>query len=309
MPTDALQKKLGDRLQRDASLARYTAARLGGPAEWLYIARDTIDELVEVVLAAWAHDVPIQIIGGGANVLVSDEGVRGLTIINHVSEVKFGDWVVGCNVSATSGTSLPVLVQKCQLQGLSGLEWAASVPGTIGGAIVNNAGAHGSDIAACLADVVILETSGPKLYGSEELEYDYRHSILKSRQDRRFLVLLATFNLKPDKPEAIKERMAANLAFRRRTQPPGASLGSIFKNPPGDYAGRLIDAAGLKEYRIGGVMVSPVHANFFINDTKSTVAASALDYYALIQHVQETVFADSGVKLAMEIQLVGEWGQ
>jgi UDP-N-acetylmuramate dehydrogenase len=135
------------------------------------------------------------------------------------------------------------------------------------------------------------------------LQFGYRYSMLKARPDRDFIVLLASLALRPDDPDTIAARMEEFNAYRKRTQPPGASLGSIFKNPPGDYAGRLIEAAGLKGYRIGNVQVSPVHANFFVN----VGSATASDYYALIQHVREVVYRQSGVELEMEIELVGEW--
>jgi UDP-N-acetylmuramate dehydrogenase len=292
------------RLLYDETLARYTAARLGGPADMLYVARESTDELVEVVSTAWAAGVPVRVLGGGANVLVSDKGFRGLVVINDVAEITFGDWHDGRNVSATGGAGLIVLARKCAAQGLTGLEWAVSVPGTVGGAVVNNAGAHGGSMADNLCEAVVLDAErGAQLMTNEDLRYEYRSSSLKSRGDRRFLILMAIFALAKGDPAAIQERMEHNIAYRKTTQPPGASLGSIFKNPPGDYAGRLIEAAGLKGYSIGGAQVSPVHANFFIN----TGAASASDYHALIRHVQETVARASGVHLEPEIELVGEW--
>jgi UDP-N-acetylmuramate dehydrogenase len=292
-----------ERLLREEPLARYTAARLGGPAEYLYIARESVEELVDVVSSAWAQHIPVRILGGGANVLVSDSGVRGLVVINDVSWIDFADWHDGRNLAATSGVGLTVLARKCQSQGLSGLEWAVSVPGTLGGAIVNNAGAHGSDMAASLCDVVVLDAEhGPQMLTVAELEYGYRTSCLKRRADRRFLVLMATLALTPSDPATILERMEHHIAYRKQTQPPGASLGSIFKNPPGDYAGRLIEAAGLKGFRIGGVQISPVHANFFINSGGATAA----DYYALIRHARETVQQKMDVELELEVELVGE---
>jgi UDP-N-acetylmuramate dehydrogenase len=300
---DRLRTHLGDRLLTREPLARYTAARLGGPADWLYIARDSTDELVEVVRTAWDANLPVRVLGGGANVLVSDSGVRGLVVINRISEVTFGDWHEGRNVAVTAGTGLTVLAHKCRTRGLSGMEWAVSVPGTIGGAVVNNAGAHGGDMAQVVCDVVVLDADkGPKLYTQADLDYGYRYSRLKARPDRRFLVLLALLALKPDEPHVIQQRMDEFTRYRKQTQPPGASLGSIFKNPPGDYAGRLIEAAGLKGHRIGNVQVSPIHANFFINIGQ----ASASDYYRLIRFVQVEVARQTGVTLELEIELVGE---
>ncbi|MBL8160645.1 MAG: UDP-N-acetylmuramate dehydrogenase [Anaerolineae bacterium] len=299
-----LPEPYAGRLRRDETLARYTAARLGGPADWLYVARESNDELAAVVSAAWAQDVPLRILGGGANVLVSDKGFRGLVVINDVTEIHFGAWHEGRNVAASAGTGLTVLARKCASQGLAGLEWAASVPGTVGGAVVNNAGAHGGDINGNLCEAVVLDARrGAQLWTRAELAYGYRTSALKARKDRQFLVLMAVFALQPADPTAIQERIEQFVAYRKRTQPPGASLGSIFKNPPGDYAGRLIEAAGLKGYSIGGAQISPVHANFFIN----TGTANASDYYTLIQHVREAVQRSSGVELEMEVELVGEW--
>jgi len=292
------------RLLHGESLARYTAARLGGAADMLYIARESTEELAAVVSAAWEQQIPVRILGGGANVLISDKGVRGLVVINDVTEIQFGDWHDGHNMAATAGVGLTVLARKCQSRGLSGLEWLVSVPGTVGGAIVNNAGAHGGDINRNLCEAVILDAEkGAQLWTREELAYGYRTSALKSRADKRFLVLMGVFALQPDDPQAIQERMDHHIAYRKQTQPPGASLGSIFKNPPGDYAGRLIESAGLKGYQIGGAQVSPIHANFFIN----TGSATASDYHALIRHVQEVVHKTAGVELEMEVELVGEW--
>jgi UDP-N-acetylmuramate dehydrogenase len=186
------------------------------------------------------------------------------------------------------------------------MEWAVGVPGTLGGAIVNNAGAHGGDMSDCIQDVVVYEAvHGPQLYSCTDLQYGYRSSSLKTRQDKRYIVLLATFSLTPDDPAAIHARMKEFNEYRKRTQPPGASLGSIFKNPPGDYAGRLIEASGLKGTRVGGLEVSKKHANFIVNTGQESTAS---DYYALIRQVQETVYQLQGVSLELEIELVGEWG-
>ncbi len=299
-----LHRLLGDRLLRDEPLARYTAARLGGPAEWLYVARGPLDELARVAEAAWAAGLPLRVLGGGSNVLVSERGVRGLVVINHAESVEFGEWHGGRRVAAASGTGLVALARRCQRRGLAGLEWAVSVPGTVGGAVVNNAGAHGGDIAASLRDAVVLEPDGPRLLAPADMAYAYRHSSLKARADRRFVVLLAQFALAADDPAAIQARMDDYSARRKQTQPPGASLGSIFKNPPGDYAGRLIEAAGLKGFQIGGAQVARLHANFFIN---SGGAATASDYYALVEHVRAVVAQKTGVVLEPEIELVGDW--
>lgn len=296
----------GDRLQRNAPLGKYTAARLGGPADWLYVAQanDPIEQLVDIVVAAWQDGLPVRMLGGGANVLISDRGVDGLMIVNRSAHVEFGDWHGGRNVSATSGTGLLRLARACAARQVAGMEWAVGVPGTVGGAVVNNAGAHGDEMSSSVTDVVLYDAqSGPQLLSKAALCFDYRSSALKRRSDRRFIVLQVNFSLPTDNAEAIQERMAEFNAYRKRTQPPGASLGSIFKNPNGDYAGRLIETCGLKGYQVGNAQVSPKHANFFVN----TGSATASDYHALIQHVQATVEQQTGVLLEPEIELIGRW--
>ncbi len=295
-----------DGLRRGERLARYTAARLGGPADFLYIAKDPdYSDTLDLLKLAWQRDIPVTVIGGGANVLVSDAGIRGLTIINRA--VKIETEVTGDSriVSASSGTNLIRLARFCQENGLSGLEWAIAVPGTVGGAVVNNAGAHESDIASSLVRARVYEAEGgERWYSREELAYDYRYSSLKYRSDRRFFVMGAQFQLCCADRETIKACMEHYNDYRRGTQPPGASLGSIFKNPPGDYAGRLIEAAGLKGQSIGAVQVSPIHANFFVNLGED---ASASDYYRLICLVRERVEEAFSVRLELEIQTLGQW--
>ena len=287
-------------LLRNEPLAKYTAARLGGAADYLYVARDSNEQLIEVVSAAWAEGMPVRVLGGGANVLVSDAGFRGLIVINRVGKAAF----TASGVTVTGGMALTVLARKCAVQGLSGFEWAVSVPGTVGGAVVNNAGAHNGDMAGCVRSIALVDAErGVQVFTHADLAYEYRSSSLKARTDRRFLVTMATLTLTPSDPKAINAKMDEFIAHRKRTQPAGASLGSIFKNPPGDYAGRLIESCGLKGYRIGNAQVSPVHANFFINTGGS---ATASDYYALIRSVQETVHARTGVLLETEVELLGE---
>ncbi len=285
-------------LLRDEPLSKYTAARLGGAADWLYIARESNEQLIEVISTAWAEGVPVRILGGGANVLVSDTGFRGLVVINRVGKAAFHEAVV----TVTAGMSLTILARKCAARGVAGFEWAVSVPGTVGGAVVNNAGAHGGDMAGCVRSIALIDAErGTQMLTNADLAYDYRSSSLKARADRRFLVTMATLSLAPGDPKAISAHMDELIAQRKRTQPPGASLGSIFKNPPDDYAGRLIEACGLKGLQIGGAQVSPVHANFFIN----TGGASASDYHRLIRIVQETVHERTGTLLETEVELVG----
>lgn len=301
-PFAPLEARFGEALRRDEPLARYTVARLGGPADALVTVRSA-DELADAVVLAVEAGVPWRVLGGGANVLIADRGVRGLVIVNHARAVRLdGDG----QVWAESGASFSTLARKSANRGLSGLEWAANVPGTVGGAVVNNAGAHGGDVAHLLMYADLLDSAQHRAvvrWTADEMQYDYRASVLKGRHGR-YVVLAAAFRLEPGHdPAALNARIEDLVAHRKRTQPPGASLGSMFKNPPGDYAGRLIEAAGLKGTTIGGVQISPVHANFFINLGGGTAA----DYRALIDLARERVAATSGVTLELEIELVGDW--
>ena len=295
-----------DGLLREQPLARFTAARLGGPADYLYIARepDYADTLA-LLEEAWRRDLPVTVIGGGANVLVADAGIRGLTIINRATDFQLNSEGDAALLQASSGANLIRLARFCQENELTGLEWAIAVPGTLGGAAVNNAGAHGSDIASSLTRLLVYEAEGGKRWRDvDSLQYAYRSSRLKHRRDRRFFVMRAELKLQRDDAARIQKRMEHNNEYRRMTQPPGASMGSIFKNPPGDYAGRLIEAAGLKGKVLGAVQVSPLHANFFVN---LSVDASASDYFELIQLVRADVKERFGVALELEIQTLGEW--
>lgn len=290
-------------LSEHEPIARYTAARLGGPADALAVAHST-EALVQA--AQWAQRAKIAwvVIGGGANVLVSDAGFRGLVIVNHSKNSSIDGETGG--VEADSGVTLTPLARRCMAQGLKGLEWAVSVPGTLGGAIVNNAGAHGGDMAHNLMQATILDLTSdsltPEIWPVEKMAYDYRHSALKGHH-QRYLVLHGVLQLEPHHdPAELASTADGFVAHRKKTQPPGASLGSIFKNPPGDYAGRLIETSGLKGYQIGGVQVSPIHANFIVNLGNGT----ASDYDALIQHVRQTVQVKTGVLLELEIERIGE---
>lgn len=299
---EALFERFGSGFRPDESLARYTVARLGGPADAVVIARETSD-LVDAVRLSTMYERPWMVLGGGANVLPSDAGYRGVVIINHTSVMRFDD---EGHVIADSGVSLVTLARRCMSQGLRGLEWAINVPGTVGGAVINNAGAHDGDMAASVrwVELFCIEPEAHmEVWSGDQMGYGYRTSVLKG-SGGCYVVLVARLDLEPGHdPAALNERADAFIAHRKRTQPPGASLGSIFKNPPDDYAGRLIEAAGLKGTQIGGVQISPVHANFFINLGSGT----ASDYRALIEQARATVLDKLGVALELEIEFIGDW--
>ena len=298
----ALQAAFGNRLQRDVPLAPYTAARIGGPADTLLTA-DSVDELADAAIKLWEMRIPFFILGGGSNILVSDAGVRGVVVLNRAKETRLDETADPPIVWAGSGASFGQLARKVSAKGLGGLEWATGVPGTVGGAVFGNAGAHGSDVAANLRVAEILHQDGHREEWSvEKMEYAYRSSGLK-RKSQNALILSATFELTRSTTEQTRKFVENYSNFRHQTQPPGASTGSMFKNPPNDYAGRLIEAAGLKGTRIGSAEISPVHANFFISNGKTRAA----DIFELIKLAQEKVSEKFGVDLELEIELIGEW--
>lgn len=284
-------------MKRGQSLALYTSARIGGPADALIVAW-SVHDLQETGRIAWAHDVPLLVLGSGSNVLVSDAGFRGLAVINRAKGMMFE----GNRVRAESGVGVIQLARQCIERELAGLEWGIGIPGTVGGAVVGNAGAHGGDVAGSLEQAVLITSNGERRMDAKSLHYDYRSSIIK-REGWECVVLTATFALEPCAREELTTRAESYTAHRKTTQPPGATIGSTFKNPPGDYAGRLIEAAGLKGLRRSGAMISPVHANFFIN----TGEATAQDFKALIDLARKEVQTQFGVSLELEIELIGEW--
>jgi UDP-N-acetylmuramate dehydrogenase len=300
-----LRAALGERLKENEPLAKYTSARIGGPAEFLIFAENA-DELAEQVRAARQLGLRYCVLGGGSNVLVSDAGVRGLVIVNRARQVEFRDSGDPPTVWAESGANFGQLARQCAARGLCGLEWAATVPGTVGGAVYGNAGAHGGDIARTLRMAEILQhDDSVRQWAIEELSFGYRTSALKRHAARADnVVLAAEFVLTRCDPLTAQTRIEEFAAQRRRTQPPGASIGSMFKNPREDYAGRLIEAAGLKGKRIGNVEISTRHANFFVNLGECRAA----DVFALIHLAHDAVKNKFGVDLELEVELVGEWG-
>ena len=299
-PIDVLYAKLGDKVRENVSLAPYTSARIGGPADVL-ITAESADELARTIKLLWKLDLEYIMLGGGSNVLVSDRGVRGVVVLNRAKGVRFhtGDEP---SVTAESGVIFSNLANRCAAKGLGGLEWAATVPGTIGGAVYGNAGAFGGDMTGNLIWTELLTETGREKYTPEQMGYGYRTSILK-RAELDAVVLSAELRLTNSTKEEVTVKIEQFGAHRKATQPPGASMGSMFKNPNGDYAGRLIEAAGLKSARIGNAEISPLHGNFFINHTNT----KADDIRALIELVQKTVKETQGVDLELEIELIGEW--
>jgi UDP-N-acetylmuramate dehydrogenase len=298
----ALKAEDFGQIDRQASLARFTAARVGGRGDLLLTIRSS-ERLAAAARWLWAQEIRFRILGGGSNVLIADAGVREVVILNKAGEAQFQQRASGAAVWAESGASLGSVARRAVERGLAGLEWAGTIPGTIGGAVVGNAGAFGGEVASSLEVAEILQPArSAETWPAERLAYRYRGSWLKDHPGRA-IVLSATFRLQPDDRQACRTRLAGYLEQRQRTQASGPSWGSTFKNPPGDHAGRLIEAAGLKGVQRGGAQISPVHANFIVNRGGATAA----DVWALIELARSEVARKFGVELELEIERLGEW--
>ena len=275
--------------------------RVGGPAD-LFVEAKTIAELVEFVRLARQYGVSFFILGNGSNILVLDGGIRGLVIENHSDSFALN--VINSEqaiLNAESGASLPGVANRLARQGWSGLEWAIGVPGTFGGAVVGNAGAHGGAIADHLIAVEVLDAPGAtRRLPKTECAFAYRMSRFKWNKGE--IVLRAEFGMKWGDPAACIARMNEYTNHRRRTQPTEPSVGSMFKNPPGNFAGQLIEQVGLKGTRVGNVEVSRVHANFFVN----LGSATAREVLQLVEIVKSAVRGKFGLELELEIEIVGE---
>ena len=269
-----LRAALGPRLREGERLDRYTSARIGGPADF-FVTAFSAEELAQAAQTAWEQQLNLFVLGAGSNLLVSDRGFRGLVIHNRARQVEFREVGDRISVRAESGRSLPTLARMCVLRGAGGMEWAATVPGTVGGAVVGNAGAHGSDTAAALRVAEILQHKGNiQKLTAEDLSLSYRSSRIKAAPGKS-VVLAAEFGLERGDPDELQSKVETFQRYRKQTQPSGASIGSMFRNPPNDYAGRLVESVGLKGARIEGAEISTLHANFFVNKS----GARASDVY------------------------------
>ena len=301
---------LGDRARRDVPLGPFTTYGVGGPAALLLESCGPDDlALARRAVAAGGGELPLLVVGRGSNLLVADKGFPGLalTLGDHFAGIRPGDR----SVEAGAAVSLPVLARRTAALGLRGLEWAVGVPGSVGGAVRMNAGGHGSDVKASLTRAWLFDLAPnpdlapkPDPGGEDPLEVEaaelglgYRRSAIGPLQ----VVVAAEFALTPgDRAEAEAE-VSAVVRWRREHQPGGSNAGSVFANPDGDSAGRLIDAAGLRGLRRGSAFVSPKHANFVQVDE----GGAADDVWALIQEVRSTVELRFGVTLELENRLVG----
>lgn len=283
-------------IKQDEPLMNYTYTKTGGPADWLAFP-ETVDQVKELVDYVREHKMGLTVLGNASNLIVGDGGIDDLTIIlTRLNKIEVHD----NKVTAQAGASYIATTEAACDSELTGLEFAAGIPGSIGGAVFMNAGAYGGETKNVVSEATVMLPDGTiKHLTNEELDFGYRHS---SIQDNNGVVLDATFALEPGKYDDIKARMD-DLNERREAKQPLdlPSCGSVFKRPEGYYAGKLIHDAGLQGYTSGGAQVSTKHAGFIVNIDHGTAA----DYVNVIHHVQKTVKEKFGVDLETEVRIIG----
>ncbi len=286
------------RYEEHAPMAGYTSFHIGGPAD-LLVAPENLEELRDLLELGREYDVPVTIIGNGSNLLVRDGGIRGLVI--KLGNAMTSLAVEGDRITAECGVSLAALAGRAAREGLTGLEFAVGIPGSIGGAVLMNAGAYDGEMAKVVERAEVLRPDGlVEELSNADLAFSYRHSSL---QDRPGIILRAVFHLAPADRAAIQAKMADFTGRRPSKQPLELpSAGSMFKRPPGYYAAALIDETGLRGYRVGDAQVSEKHTGFVVNRGHAT----AKDVLQLITDVQAKVFAARGVRLEPEVRIIGE---
>jgi UDP-N-acetylmuramate dehydrogenase len=279
-------------------LVNHTTIKIGGPAD-LFIEPSSVENLKQVMGLVKKHSLNWRAIGRGSNLLVSDKGIEGAVI-------KLGSGVDGLKINGTEitvggGHSLISLATLISKKGMAGLEFASGIPGSVGGAVYMNAGAHGSDISKILTRAHILFEDGTMDWlSNDEMKFSYRTSVLQ--KIRPGIVVEAAFQLVEGDKAVIVSKMIKNKDYRKDTQPWNfPCAGSIFRNPLPNYAGKLIDDAGLKGYSIGGAKISEMHGNFIVNAGNATSS----DVLALIQHVKDTIYSLYNVKMETEVEIIG----
>jgi UDP-N-acetylmuramate dehydrogenase len=289
--------KIG-KVKENEPLSLYTTIKIGGPAD-LFIEPSSIESLTKVMEIVRAHNLNWRAIGRGSNLLVSDKGIDGAVI--RLGAELGGVEINGNEIKVGSGYSLVSLATMISKQGLSGLEFASGIPGSVGGAIYMNAGAHGSDISRILTKAHILFEDGTiEWLSNKEMDFSYRTSILQKK--RPGIVVEAIFKLVEGDRAEIVSSMQKNKDYRKETQPWNfPCAGSIFRNPLPNYAGRLIEDAGLKGFSIGGAKISEMHGNFIVNAGNAT----AEDVLAVIQHVKDIIYDLYQIKMETEVEIIG----
>ncbi|GJM48875.1 UDP-N-acetylmuramate dehydrogenase [Weissella soli] len=286
-------------IRKNVRLADYTNTRVGGPADWAFWPK-TIAQVKTVIEELHAYDraLPITILGNASNLIITDDGLRGLVIfLTDLAEIQ----VVEQTITASAGAAIIDVARVAQQNGLTGLEWAAGIPGSVGGAVYMNAGAYGGQVDSVVSTIEVLTRTGEiKSITNADLAFAYRHSAVQETGD---IILSATFALELGDKAAI-DAMMEDFNTRRASKQPleFPSCGSVFKRPVGYFAGKLIMDADLQGYTIGGAQVSTKHAGFIVN--RGT--ASATDYIQVIRHVQQVVAEKYGVTLETEVRILGE---
>ncbi len=297
-----IQRRIGVKTSRNEPLARFTTMRVGGPAD-LFAEIHNLFELRALVRFARSRELPYFLLGRGSNLVISDQGMRGLVIYNRAQGFR----VEGSRLIADSGLPMAKVATIGRTEGLSGLEFGLAIPGTVGGAVWANAGAHESDVRAVLHEASVMRADGTEqALDSEALALSYRDSLLKhSPRGVPEIVTWASFDLQPADPKVVGERLDEIRRWRQVHQPLGMpSAGSVFRNPAsGPSAGALIDGLRLKGLRVGGAVVSEKHANFIVNDAGGTAA----DVRRLGEQVRAKVLQEHGVELHFEIAFTGDW--
>jgi UDP-N-acetylmuramate dehydrogenase len=290
----------GGRVRFGVPMSGWTTFRVGGPAEALYEPLQ-MEELRELILGLGQRDIPYFVVGRGSNLLVLDHGIDGVVVVlaGSFAEIRHDQtdqWTV---IHAGAGASLGALLSYCRRNGLAGLEFAAGIPGSVGGGVMMNAGASGGEMGERVLGLTALTPRGETIrLDRSQLGFSYRSLKL----ERGTVITHARFKVEIARPDVVRDRIATNLKRRKKMQPvDDPSAGCVFKNPPNDYAGRLIEIAGLKGSRIGGAMVSPRHANYIVN----VGGATGADILALLDLVQKEVQRKVGVHLDPEIRVIG----
>ncbi len=295
---DSLQERVSEKILWDCPLKSFTTFRIGGPAAAIIRVRNE-DELQRVLRFITSHGIPWRVIGKGSNLLVDDNGFQGIILIltGEFTDIKWKR-LQQQKLDIGAGCSNRAVAAFCIQHGLSGFEFCAGIPGTIGGAVIMNAGAWGASIGEILESVDVMTVEGVKSYNADFFEFSYRKI---SNLPEQGIITAARLHLVTDTEARIKKRCEDLLKKRKVAQPAGLpNAGSVFKNPEGESAGRLIDSCGLKGLRIGDAQVSEKHANFIINHGRAT----ARDVTALIAYIQERVRKKTGVQLELEVHVV-----
>ncbi len=300
--TETFRGRLGPRVRFGESLARYTSLRVGGAAD-IFVRAESVADVCGTLALAGAAGLPVFVLGGGTNVLVSDRGVRGIVVtlgraFDYARPTTEGDATV---LAVGAAARVGRVVRRAVAAGLGGIEQAEGIPGTMGGSLLMNAGAYGVELGTVVVGVSGVSAAGePGMLARDVVRFSYRQATLPAG----FVVTEVRLRLVSEASATLRARMVEARGHRERSQPRGyPSAGSTFKNPPGDYAARLIEAAGLKGRRLGGMQISERHANFFVNRGDGR-AAEVKDLMELAQRV---VWERFSVRLEPEVRLVGQW--